>query len=31
MNCGWFMGYYAVRAVVVHGTEIAMVPQTSIK
>jgi hypothetical protein len=25
MICGWFMGYYAVRAVVVYGTETAMV------
>jgi hypothetical protein len=29
MICGWFMGYYAVRAVVVYGTETAMVHPTS--
>ena len=31
MDCAWFMGYYAVRAVVVYGTETAMVHQTYIK
>ena len=29
-KCGWFTGYYAVRAVVVSGIETAMVHQTSI-
>jgi ATP/ADP translocase len=29
MICGWFMGYYAVRAVVVYGTETVTVHQTS--
>ena len=31
MKLGWFMGYYAVRAVVVYGIETAMVHQTSTK
>ena len=31
MDCGWFMGYYVVRAVVVHGPETAMVHPISIK
>jgi hypothetical protein len=31
MICGWFMGYYAVRAVVVYGTETVMVHQISTK
>jgi len=29
MKCGWFTGYYAVRAVVVSGIETAMVRLTS--
>ena len=31
MKCGWFMGYYAVRAVVGRGTETVTVHQTSIR
>ena len=31
MNCGWFMGYYAVRAVVGYGIETAMVHPISTK
>jgi hypothetical protein len=27
MKCGWFMGYYAVRAVVGYGIETVMVHQ----